>query len=68
MQRLTDKQWIDLENFYGRVEASVEGHERDRDSTGRSTELTNWDPLSFSETEPPTRDHTWAGPKAPAHI
>jgi hypothetical protein len=30
--------------------------QKDRDSTGRSTESTNLDPWSLSETEPPTKE------------
>jgi len=29
---------------------------------------TNPDPQELPETEPPTKEHTWAGLKAPAHM
>ena len=28
----------------------------------------NMDPWRFPETEPPTKDHTWAGPRSLAHM
>jgi hypothetical protein len=31
-----------------------------RNSTGRPTESTNLDPWELSESEPPTKEHTWA--------
>lgn len=33
--------------------------------TGVPTELTNLDPWELSETEPPTKEHTQAGPRPP---
>jgi hypothetical protein len=35
--------------------------EGDRNSTGRPTELNSPGPLRLSESEPPTKEHTWAG-------
>ena len=37
-------------------------------STGRATESTNLDPCKLPETEPPSKENTWAGPSAPAPI
>ena len=33
----------------------IAGTERDRNSTGRPTDLTNWDPLGLSGIEPPKK-------------
>lgn len=42
----------------------TEGTEGDGHPTGRPTMSTNLDPREFPETEPPTSEHTWAGPQA----
>jgi hypothetical protein len=38
MQRPIAKQWMELENYYGRVGGRTEGTEGDRNSTGKPTE------------------------------
>jgi hypothetical protein len=44
MQILTVKQWLELEDSYGRIEGRFAGPEGDRNATGRPTESTNLDP------------------------
>jgi hypothetical protein len=39
-------------------EEGLQGPKGDRNSIGKLTESTNLDPWGFSETEPPTREHT----------
>jgi hypothetical protein len=39
------------------------GPQGDRNSTGRPTESTNLDPWGLSETELPTKELAWAGPR-----
>lgn len=59
MQRLIDKHWLELRESCWRVREKIEGCWEDRNSTRRPTKLT----ISFwglSETEPPTREYTWA--------
>ena len=48
---------MELGKSWGRVGGKTEGHEEDRDSTGRPTESTNLDPWGLPETE-----RAWAGP------
>jgi hypothetical protein len=40
----------------GSVGGRIERPEQDRDSTGRSKESANLDPLRLPETEPPTKE------------
>jgi len=49
------------ERFGGRIE----GPEGERNCIRRRTESTNLNPWEVSETEPPTKEHTWAGPRPP---
>jgi hypothetical protein len=51
-----------LGDSYGRIRGRIVGPEGDRNSTGRPTESTNLDHWG-SESEPPTKEHTQAGPK-----
>ena len=46
----------------------IEGPKVDRDSTGRPRESTNLDPWGLPETEPPGKEHAWAGPRPPEHM
>jgi hypothetical protein len=46
IQTPTAKQWIELEDSYGRTGERIVGPEGDRNSTGRPTESTNLDPWS----------------------
>lgn len=39
-----------------------------KDTTRRPTEPTNQDPWGLTETEPPTKEHAWAGPGPPTHM
>ena len=57
------RSWEDYRRI-GRTEEP----EEDMDSTRRPTELTNLNPWGLPETEPPTKEHTWAGPRPPTHM
>jgi hypothetical protein len=61
MQISTAKHWTEVRVSYGRVGRRIEGPEGDKNSTGRRRDSTNLDPWELSETEPPTKEHTWAG-------
>lgn len=58
---------MEVRESCGRVEGRVEGPRGDRDSTKRPTESTNLDLWGLPKTEPPTKEHIWAGPRSP-HI
>jgi hypothetical protein len=60
----TVKQWMELGNLWKnrRNDCCPQG---DGNSTGRPTESTNLDTSELSETEPPTKEHTWAEPRPP---
>ena len=60
MQRIRANHWVELGDSYGRV--SIEGLQGDRNSIERLTDSTNLDPWRLSETEPPIKEHTQAGP------
>jgi hypothetical protein len=49
MQTLTDKQWFELGDFYGRVQGRILGRKWDRSFTRRPTKSTNLDPWGLSE-------------------
>jgi hypothetical protein len=55
----------ELGDSNGRDGGRIEDSRRDRNSTGRATESTTLDPWGLSETEPPTKEHTQAGPSPP---
>jgi hypothetical protein len=44
MQRPKTKHWTEVGDSYGKIEGRTECPEGDRNSTGRSTELTDLDP------------------------
>jgi hypothetical protein len=46
------------------VGGRFEGPGGDRDSIRKPTESTSLDSLVFPETKPPTKEHTWAGPRS----
>jgi hypothetical protein len=54
---------MELVESHRRVGGRPEETEEDRDFTGRPSELTY---MVLPETEPPTKEHTWAGPRLPA--
>jgi hypothetical protein len=56
--------WIETEDSYRRNGGRIVGPEGNRNSIGRPTESTNLDPWG-SESEPPTKEHTQAGPRSP---
>ena len=39
-----------------------------KDTTRRPAEPTNLGPWRLTETKPPTKEHTWAGPRPPTHM
>jgi hypothetical protein len=43
MQMFTVKQWVELEDSYGRIQGRIVDPEQDRNSTGIPTESTNLD-------------------------
>ena len=47
---------MEFGDSYGRT-GRIEAPEEERNSTGRTTNLDLW---KLSETEPPTKEHTWA--------
>ena len=51
---------MQVRDTYGRVEGKIKGPEVDGNPTERPTESTNLDPWELSESEPPTKEHTWA--------
>jgi hypothetical protein len=61
MQIPTDKYWTELGNPYGKVRGMIEGSQRDGNPIGRPTVSNYQEPWELPETEPPTREHTWAG-------
>jgi hypothetical protein len=46
----------------------MEEAEEEGDPIGRSAVSTNLVPWELSDTEPPARQHTQAGPRPPTHI
>jgi len=46
---------------YRRVEGRIEGPDRDRNSSGRTTKSTSMVPWWIPETELLTKEHVWAG-------
>jgi hypothetical protein len=43
----------------------IEGARRVKGSTNRPTEPANLGPWGLTETEPPTKEHAWTGPRPP---
>ena len=61
----TAKQWLELGDSYGRIKRRIAGLkgigtlEEDQESLG---------PLGLSETEPPTKEHTYVDLSLPTHL
>jgi hypothetical protein len=68
MQILTANHWTEVRDCYERVRGRIEGAERDCNPRGSSTVSNNQYPWEISETKPPTKEHTWAGLWALAHL
>jgi hypothetical protein len=68
MQILTVKHYTEVGDTYGRVRGRIEGTKGDGNLIGRPIALTNLDPWELPETDPLTREHTWAGPRPMAHM
>jgi hypothetical protein len=68
MQILTANHWTEVRNSYGRVRGRIEGTEEDANPIGRTTVSTNLESLELPETEPPTKEQTWAALGAPAYM
>jgi hypothetical protein len=56
---------MELENSYGRIGGRIAGPKMDRNSTEISTESTHLEHWVLSESVPPTKEHTRAGPRCP---
>ena len=50
------------------VRGKIEGAEGDGNPIGSPTVSTNLDPWELPEKEPPTKEHTQAGPRPSAHM
>ena len=68
MQRPIAKHWTELGESCGTVGEGIEGAIEDMDSTRRTTKSTNLDSWGFPETEPPNKEHIWAGSLPQMHI
>jgi hypothetical protein len=55
---------MELGDSYGRIGERIAGPKGERNSTERPIQSTNLDPWG-SESEPPTNEHTWVGPRPP---
>ena len=66
MQILTAKHWSEVRGSgdpYGRVRGRIEEAEGDANPIGRTTVSANLNPWELPKSEPPTKEHTWAGPR-----
>ena len=68
MQILMANHWTEVRDPYGGIRGRTEGGEGDDNPIGRPTMSTNLDPWELLETEPPTKEHTQAGLRAPEHM
>jgi hypothetical protein len=59
---------MEVGDIYGGVRERTEDPVIDENSTGRPIESTNQDSWELSKSEPPTKEHTWAGTRALAHM
>jgi hypothetical protein len=58
---------MEVRDSIGRVERRIEVPEVEK--SHRKTYTANYlDSCELSETEPPTKEHTWAGMKSPEHM
>ena len=62
-QILTAKHWTEVWGSHETVRGRIEDDEGDGDPIGRTTVSTNPDPWELPETKPPTKEHTWRGPR-----
>ena len=60
--------FLDLWESCGSIGRSIAGHKGNRESTRRPKESIHLDPWGLPETEPPTKEWAWAGPRPPAHM
>ena len=60
---LTAKDWNKVRNPYGRVRGRIEGPDRYGNPIEKPTGSANLDPWELSETKPPVKGHTRAGPR-----
>ena len=68
MQIPTVKHGMEVRDSYRRVRSRMEGTEGDYNPIGRPTVSTNLYLWELPQTEPPTKEHVWAGPRPPAHV
>jgi len=62
IQRPRSKHQSELQESYGRVRGMIKGPDENWDSTERPTESINLEPWGLPKSEPPTKEHIWAGP------
>jgi hypothetical protein len=63
MQICTPNHWNEVGDPYGVTGGKIKEAEGEGDPIGRPAFSTNPDPWKLSETELPTRQHIWAGPR-----
>jgi hypothetical protein len=68
MQIPTAKHWTDVGDPHGRVKGRIEGTEGDGNPIGRPTMSPNLIAWEFPESEPPIKEHTWAGTRSWAYM
>jgi hypothetical protein len=68
MQIVTANHWTDIGNPYGKDRVRTEGAEGNDNPIGRPIVSSNTDPWDFPETNPLTKEHTWAGLRLLAHV
>ena len=68
MQRSLIKDQAELRESYGKVGYRTEQSEGVKDTTRIPIESTNLGPWRLTETEPPTKGHTVAGPRPPTYL
>jgi hypothetical protein len=68
MQILKANHWAEVRDHYGRVRAKIEEAGGDYNPIGRPTGSTNSEFWEVPKTKPPTKEHTRAGLRPPAHM
>jgi hypothetical protein len=61
MKILTANHWIEVGDRYGRFRGRSEKTKGNCNLIGRTAVSTNPDPSELPETNPKTKEHTWAG-------
>jgi hypothetical protein len=68
MPKPTAKHSTEIRDACGRAGGRTEGPEGKGNPVRKPTESTKLDPWELSETEPLSKEHTWAGTRPPAHM